>query len=76
MGSVVLPIHGFSMFAERSPINLTMGINIASAQLKSILAQILADHQEGLVLKADEGAYIKSPWVKVRVRRCLVLIRR
>ena len=74
MESVVLPIPGFSVFAERSPVNLTKGIDIASVQLKSILAQALADHQEGLVLKADEGAYIKSPWVKVRVRRCLVFI--
>jgi DNA ligase-4 len=68
MESIVLPIHGFSIFAERSPINLTKGINAATAQLKYALAQALADHQEGLVLKADEGAYIKSPWVKVHTR--------
>ena len=65
MESVVLPIPGFSLLAERSPIDLTKGINVASAQLKSVLARALADHQEGLVLKADEGAYIRSPWVKV-----------
>jgi DNA ligase-4 len=68
MESIVLPIPGFSLLAERSPVDLTKGINVASAQLKSILAQALADHQEGLILKADEGAYIKSPWVKVRIR--------
>ena len=65
MESIVLPISGFSMLAERSPIDMDSGIDGASAHLKSILAQNLADHQEGLVLKADEGAYIKSPWVKV-----------
>lgn len=68
MESIILPIPGFSLLAERSPINLTKGTDAASAQLKYALAQALADHQEGLVLKADEGAYIKSPWVKVRMR--------
>jgi DNA ligase-4 len=65
MESIVLPIPGFSMLAERSPVDLTKGIDAASAQLKSKFVQALADHQEGLVLKADEGAYIKSPWIKV-----------
>lgn len=65
MESIVLPIPGFSLLAERSPIDLTKGIHPASAQLKSVLARVIADHQEGLVLKANEGAYIKSPWVKV-----------
>ena len=65
MESIVLPIPGFSLLAERSPIDLTKGIDVASAWLKSILAQALSDHQEGLILKANEGAYIKSPWVKV-----------
>ena len=65
MESVVLQIPGFSLIAERSPIDLTKGIDAASAQLKSVFVQTLVDHQEGLVLKANEGAYIKSPWVKV-----------
>ena len=65
MESTVLPIPGISIIAERSPIDLNKGINAASTQLKSVFAQAMADHQEGLVLKADEGAYIKSPWVKV-----------
>jgi len=69
METIVLPIPGFSLLAERSPINLAKGVDAASAQLKSVLAQTLADHQEGLVLKANEGAYIKSPWVKVRIQR-------
>jgi DNA ligase 4 len=63
--SIVLPIHGSSILAERSPVDMTKGIDAASVQLKSVLSRALADHQEGLVLKADEGAYIKSPWVKV-----------
>ena len=69
MESIILPIPGFSLLAERSPIDLTKGIDVASVQLKSIFAQALVDHQEGLVLKANEGAYIKSPWVKVHTRR-------
>ena len=74
MESVVLPIPGLSLLAERSPVDLTRGISAASAQLKSILARALADHQEGLVLKADEGPYIKSPWVKVHIRRYLMFL--
>ena len=69
--SILLPIPGFSLLAERSPIALTKGIDTASAQLKSAFVQALANHQEGLVLKADDGAYIKSPWVKVHTRRYL-----
>ena len=65
MESIVLPIPGFSLFAERSSIDLTRGIDLASIRLKSVFARAMADHQEGLVLKANEGAYIKSPWVKV-----------
>ena len=65
MESIILPIPGFSLLADRSPIDLTKGIDLASAQLKSVLARAMADHQEGLILKANEGAYIKSPWVKV-----------
>ena len=68
MESIVLPIHGSSILAERSLIDLTKGIDLASAPLKSILAEALADHQEGPVLKADGGAYTKSPWVKVCMR--------
>lgn len=71
MESIVLPIPGFSMLAKRSPVDLTKGIDAASTRLKSIFVQSLADHQEGLVLKADEGVYIKSPWVKVCIRHHL-----
>ena len=71
MESIILPIPGISILAERSPIDLTKGVGVAGARLKSILAQTLADHQEGLVLKADEGAYIRSPWVKVHMQRHL-----
>jgi len=71
MESIVLPIPGLSLLAERAPIDLTKGIDPASIQLKSVLAQALADHQEGLILKANGGAYIKSPWVKVHTRRFL-----
>ena len=76
MESIILPISGFSLLAERSPIDLARGIDAARAQLKSVFVQALANHQEGLVLKANEGAYIKSPWVKVHITmlsRCFCL---
>lgn len=64
--SIVLSIPGPSMLSERSPTDSTKSIDIASAQMRYALAQELAGHQ-GLVLRADEGAYIKHPWVKVHI---------
>ena len=61
MESIVLPISGFSLLAEKSFVDLTNGIDFASIQLKSVLARAVADRQEGLFLKANEGAHIKSP---------------
>lgn len=66
--SVVLPIPGYSMLAERTPINLQKGPEVAQSELRAVLARVLADHQEGVILKADNGFYIRSPWVKVRTK--------
>ena len=63
--SLVLPVPGFSMLAERSLIDLKAGADTAQSELRASLARVLSDHQEGLVLKAEDGQYIKSPWVKV-----------
>lgn len=43
-------------------------LNHANSQLRAIWARVIADSDEGLVLKADEGFYhdYQSPWVKVR----------
>jgi DNA ligase-4 len=58
------------MLAERTPIALNMAnnIDVADKQLRAIWARIIAECEEGLVLKADEGEYndFRSPWVKVR----------
>lgn len=37
------------------------------AHLRKVFAEVIADHQEGLVLKAHEAAYNdwRMPWVKV-----------
>ena len=58
------------MLAERTPIVLNGPGNIIDAgeQLRAIWARTVAECEEGLVLKADEGEYndYRSPWVKVR----------
>ena len=49
------------MLSERSPIDA------ATPQLRRVPAQALAGHQ-GLALEADEGTYIKRPWVRVHIQ--------
>jgi DNA ligase 4 len=65
--SVVLHIPGYAMLAERWPVEIRGSLDSGQSQLRSIFVQALSDHQEGLVLKAAEGRYLKSPWVKVRL---------
>lgn len=59
------------MLAERTLIELdTSGITAnAEEQLRKVFAGVIADHQEGVVLKAAGGGYNdpRSPWVKVSV---------
>lgn len=54
------------MLAERVPILMTCS-DEAEDDLIHIFAQLQADHQEGAVLKADEGKYndYSLRWVKV-----------
>jgi DNA ligase-4 len=58
------------MLAQQTPITMHGQSNTDSAdkQLRAIWARIIAEGEEGLVLKADEGGYndYQSPWVKVR----------
>lgn len=58
-------IPGYSMLAERECIDMWRADALAT--LKSIFAGLIADHQEGAVLKADGAQYgeKRSPWVKV-----------
>ena len=64
------------MLAERTPIasNGPNDIDSADKQLRAIWARIIAECQEGLVLKADDGGYndYRSPWVKVTTSRSFV----
>jgi hypothetical protein len=67
--SLIEPSHGQAMLAERTLIalNTTGGIAKAEEELRKIFARVIADHQEGIILKAENGAYndCRSPWVKV-----------
>ncbi|KDQ19564.1 hypothetical protein BOTBODRAFT_28144 [Botryobasidium botryosum FD-172 SS1] len=63
--SVVTVIPGFTALAERTEID--MRVNPLEA-LENCFADSVADHQEGLVIKAAEAAYsaYKLPWVKLK----------
>lgn len=55
------------MIAERASISME-GTDNSERALTEIFAEIIADHQEGLVIKADESRYhdYKLPWVKLK----------
>ena len=55
------------MVSERVPISVSHE-DEPETQLSRVFANLIANYQEGLVLKADRGQYNdrKSPWVKVR----------
>ncbi|TFK17324.1 hypothetical protein FA15DRAFT_338182 [Coprinopsis marcescibilis] len=65
--SIIHPIPGKALLAERFPIVMS-DISEAQESLRTIFAEQVADHQEGLVIKADESRYndYKLPWVKLK----------
>lgn len=67
--SIVHPVPSYAILAERHEIDIS-GIGElegGTEDLRRIFAAAVADHQEGLVLKAAEGRYVDRhlPWVKV-----------
>ncbi|KAH9840015.1 uncharacterized protein C8Q71DRAFT_745448 [Rhodofomes roseus] len=63
---------GHTMLAERVAIDMrptaAPGVPDPQARLRKVFAEIIANHQEGLVLKADEAPYNdwRMPWVKLK----------
>ncbi|KAI0955281.1 hypothetical protein AcW1_006907 [Taiwanofungus camphoratus] len=70
--SVIELTPGRAMLAERSPVSLSLsasdGLSEAETQLRVLFSRLIADHQEGVVLKADEGRSNdwRQPWVKLK----------
>ncbi|KAF7977593.1 hypothetical protein HWV62_3192 [Athelia sp. TMB] len=68
--SVIQITPGHAMLAERFQISLNgpRGIQGAAEQLRDFWATNIAECEEGLVLKGDEGFYnhYRSPWVKLK----------
>ena len=62
-------MHGRAILAERTPIllNRSSEREKAERELRKVFAGVIADHQEGVVIKAEEGGYgdWRCPWVKV-----------
>lgn len=65
--SVVTVIPGYSMLAERVPFINERDSN-PDAKLREHFARLVANYEEGIVLKAEESRYNQGflPWVKVR----------
>lgn len=67
--SLIVPIPGRAMLSSRTPIERSgaNGLARAEKELRRVFAQHIADHHEGLVLKADDSPYgsTRVPWVKV-----------
>lgn len=57
---------GYAMLAERTCIDTTLPNG--EEMLRRAFARVVADHQEGVVIKADGAGYAEKrwPWVKVR----------
>ncbi|KAH8093745.1 hypothetical protein BXZ70DRAFT_949037 [Cristinia sonorae] len=66
--SLITASPGHSMLAARFPISLRQGVNQAADELSAAFAKMIADHQEGLVLKAEDSRYNdwKFPWIKLK----------
>ncbi len=64
------------MLAHRTAIPMSSSID-SEHMLRRVFAAAIADHQEGVVLKANESTYNAKnlPWIKVRVF-CVVVPRR
>jgi DNA ligase-4 len=65
--SLVQPIPQRALLATRTPVDFGPGAEAGTAQLRAAFAALVADHEEGAVLKADNGLYNdwRYPWVKV-----------
>jgi DNA ligase-4 len=67
--SLITLIPGYAMLADRTVIELAGPGGRASGEndLRNAFAKLIAQYEEGAVLKEDRGAYNdwRSPWVKV-----------
>ncbi|KAJ6457176.1 hypothetical protein C8R47DRAFT_173370 [Mycena vitilis] len=66
--SVIKPITGQAILAERTPIALNLTRNDTGLPLHRVFGDCLARPEEGLVLKAGEAGYNdrRFPWVKLK----------
>lgn len=66
--SLITPIDGHILLANRYCIDMKAGLKEASWNLAQVFAQTIADHQEGLVLKASDSTYNQwdKKWVKLK----------
>ncbi|CAK5267619.1 unnamed protein product [Mycena citricolor] len=66
--SVIKPIPGLAILADRWPIGLHWGNRQGHPSLHHVFAECLAAAKEGLVLKAGESGYNdrRLPWVKLK----------
>ncbi|KAK0202881.1 hypothetical protein DFS33DRAFT_1385236 [Desarmillaria ectypa] len=65
--SIIEPIPAYAMLSNRVPISMH-NPEEAEAKFRQVYAESIADYQEGVVLKADDGGYnrVGRPWVKLK----------
>ncbi|KAK7679443.1 hypothetical protein QCA50_017497 [Cerrena zonata] len=67
--STIITRYGYSMLAERKAISMDGSPNSTSVGLlEDVFAKLIASHEEGAVLKGEEGRYRdrRFPWVKLK----------
>lgn len=66
--SLITPLSGQVILAKRFSIDLREGLAEASNSLAKIYANVIADHHEGLVIKAGDSKYNQwnKKWIKLK----------
>lgn len=64
---------GYAMLAERTCIDTTLPNG--EGMLRRAFARVVADHQEGVVIKADGAGYAEKRWPWVKVRAAISTVR-
>ncbi|CDO68359.1 hypothetical protein BN946_scf184815.g6 [Trametes cinnabarina] len=65
--TIIRTRSGHAMLAERTCIE--MGRVDTKEKLREAFAQVIADHQEGVVIKAERASYAEKRWPWVKLKR-------
>lgn len=66
---IIIVKPGWAMLSERIRIDVRgLRLSLAAGKLRNIVAEHIADYEEGVVLKAENSQYRHAhlPWVKIK----------